>query len=416
MKEFWKNEEFPPGMAGEKTEEKSNEKREENFIGVLDEKEEDPFQKAYEDEEQNGLHTMMKPFPVARAAIAGLLFIVLVFGSIILPVPEETTTDKEASLRTVIPARVEQPGEEEQDDNSINKAADADEDPDESVLPSYDTEGTETSALPSFGTEGAEDQISSDTFLGWYRMIFGGTAVRTPGQQVVLSGLTRSMRQQTGMLEASLIRKMSAFLEAQDLHPKEVKVHDKVLVSGEGALAYEASLTGYDDICLTMIFYPKLAGEYIFLLSRKTGSEPENDGNGDGASGQAEAQQAGQPSQGAQQQTQAEVAESVQPQQATVSAQEQNNAPAVENAYDATKLTIKSVPETLMNYIRNRYDFQYSLYDYLYRNGHRQVKRATVKGYEIDGESRTADIKLRLDDGSTVLATYDRDSNTYTFR
>ncbi len=391
MKEFWKNEEFPPGMAGDKPEEKSNEKLEENFIGMPDEKEEDSFQKAYEDEEQNGPHTMMKPFPVARAAIAGLLFIVLVFGSILLPVPEETTTDNEAGLQTVIPARVGQTEEEEQDD-------------------------TETSVLPSSGTEGAEDQISTDTFLGWYRMIFGGTAIRTPGQQVVLSGLTRSMRQQTGMLEASLIRKMSAFLEAQDLHPKEVKVHDKVLVSGEGALAYEASLTGYDDICLTMIFYPKLTGEYIFLLSRKTGSEPESDGNGDSASGQAEAQEAGQPPQGAQQQTQAEAAESVQPLQATVSSQEQNNAPAAGNAYDATKLTIKSVPETLMNYIRNRYDFQYSLYDYLYRNGHRQVKKATVKGYEIDGESRTADIKLRLDDGSTVLATYDRDSNTYTFR
>ena len=82
---------------------------------------------------------------------------------------------------------------------------------------------------------------------------------------------------------------------------------------------------------------------------------------------------------------------------------------------DATTLTIRSIPEPLLNYISNRYDFQYSLYDYLYRNGHRDTTKATVTDYAIDADRRMALIELNLDDGGQISATYDHDENMFSF-
>ena len=98
----------------------------------------------------------------------------------------------------------------------------------------------------------------------------------------------------------------------------------------------------------------------------------------------------------------------------------QNTQPAAQpqqpqNSYDATNLSVKKIPETLLNYLDNRYEFQYDLYDWLYRHGKREVSSASVTDYSIDGDSRTATIELVLSDGSSVTAVYNKSSNTYSF-
>ena len=87
-----------------------------------------------------------------------------------------------------------------------------------------------------------------------------------------------------------------------------------------------------------------------------------------------------------------------------------------EPSYDATRLSVRNIPETLLNYISNRYDFQYSLYDYLYRNGHREAESATVTGYEIDPDRREAAIDLSISDGSHVTGTYRMSDHSFSYR
>ena len=83
--------------------------------------------------------------------------------------------------------------------------------------------------------------------------------------------------------------------------------------------------------------------------------------------------------------------------------------------YDATDLTIMAVPSTLSNYLDNRYELQYTLYDYLYRNGKSDVETAAVRDFSIDPERRIASISFELDDGSTVTGSYKKDSNSYEY-
>ena len=83
--------------------------------------------------------------------------------------------------------------------------------------------------------------------------------------------------------------------------------------------------------------------------------------------------------------------------------------------YDATSLTINSVPEELFNYLDNEYVFQYSLYDYLYRNGRKDISSARVTDYSIDSVERMALIRMELSDGSNLSANYDKASGAYSF-
>ena len=102
------------------------------------------------------------------------------------------------------------------------------------------------------------------------------------------------------------------------------------------------------------------------------------------------------------------------PVQAPVQTQPQNTA-QTEEKYDATNLTIMAVPSTLSNYLDNKYELQYTLYDYLFRNGKRGVSTAAVGSFDIDPDDRIAEIAFELDDGSTVYGSYDKDSNSYEY-
>ena len=87
-----------------------------------------------------------------------------------------------------------------------------------------------------------------------------------------------------------------------------------------------------------------------------------------------------------------------------------------EPTYDATLLSVRNIPETLLNHISNRYDFQYSLYDYLYQKGRRDTENATITGYEIDPDRREATIDLSINDGSHVTGTYRMSNHSFSYR
>ena len=78
-------------------------------------------------------------------------------------------------------------------------------------------------------------------------------------------------------------------------------------------------------------------------------------------------------------------------------------------------LRLKQLPEELLNYMDNRYVFQYSLYDYLFSHGKKEVQSAEVTDYSIDAGTRQATIKLKLTDGPDLTAVYSKSSGSYTF-
>ena len=71
--------------------------------------------------------------------------------------------------------------------------------------------------------------------------------------------------------------------------------------------------------------------------------------------------------------------------------------------------------DKLLNYLDNRYELQYSLYDYLYKNGYRDVKAVTVEDYEIKVEEKAAEIIFGMPDGGTITGKYNKENNRYTF-
>ena len=87
-----------------------------------------------------------------------------------------------------------------------------------------------------------------------------------------------------------------------------------------------------------------------------------------------------------------------------------------EPTYDATLLSVRNIPETLLNHISNRYDFQYSLYDYLYQKGRRDTENATITGYEIDPDRKEATIQLKADDGTSITGLYKRSGSSFSYR
>ena len=45
----------------------------------------------------------------------------------------------------------------------------------------------------------------------------------------------------------------------------------------------------------------------------------------------------------------------------------------------------------------------------------KEIESASVTNYSIDGDSRKAEIDLRLSDGSSMTAVYDKTTNTYSY-
>ncbi|MCD7883381.1 MAG: hypothetical protein LUI87_06720 [Lachnospiraceae bacterium] len=87
-----------------------------------------------------------------------------------------------------------------------------------------------------------------------------------------------------------------------------------------------------------------------------------------------------------------------------------------EAQYNAASLSVTGIPNTLLNYIANRYELQYTLYDFLWKKGYRNNVSTSVSDYEIDPDARCATIYFILSDGSSVTGIYDLDANSYTYQ
>jgi len=300
----------------------------------------------------------------------------------------------------------------------------------ETMTEAQEAKPAETSAGQIHGTEDGtmvladytkeiEDMAASleeaqKKYQSLHDMVFGENGRSASlGCVTAVTGFTDREKREIGFLEADFLKDAGAFLAGQQIQTKRIIIEDRIAGSSNAAVAFQGRLEGKDDYILDVIFYPDLPGEYIFLLRNVKGNERENDA-------ETTTESAGQNAGGNSSQAQ-NVLSNTPAQEATQQAvTSQNTQPAVQpqqpqNTYDATNLSVKKIPETLLNYLNNRYEFQYDLYDWLYRHGKREVSSATVTDYSIDGDSRTATIELTLSDGSDVTAVYNKSSNTYSF-
>ena len=221
--------------------------------------------------------------------------------------------------------------------------------------------------------------------------VFGesdNAVVTTP---VKVTALTENEKELLHFRESDFIKSLSGFFLEENIKTSEVTFQGSIPFSSKEASAYVAGIKGMDTKNLIVLFYPQYPGRYQFLLVDKEVIK-----------------EASLPDQG-----QTGNRETVQTAPAL-----QNQPPSVEaeNTYDAANLEVRAIPRQLYNYLKNPYELQYGLYDYLYKNGIRNVSTATVSSYEIDADRRCASITLSIDGGRIIKALYLLDSNTYSFQ
>ena len=158
------------------------------------------------------------------------------------------------------------------------------------------------------------------------------------------------------------------------------------MTSAENVSGYQLEIPGNEKLQLVALFFPKLSGQYLFTMLE----------NGE---------------QKVQEHTEQQnvVVETPAP------VQSQTEATVNENTYDASMLSITGIPEKLLNYLDNRYELQYSLYDYLYKNGYRDVKSVAVESYKIDAEEKKAEIQLIVPKTASITGIYNKENNVYLF-
>ena len=275
--------------------------------------------------------------------------------------------------------------------------------PDSKNSPEKETQETATSQAAA-EIAGYEIQLreAEEKYQMLLKAVFGETGEKASlGSVTAVSGFTDREKREIGFLEADFLKDAGAFLAKQQIQTKRIIIEDRIASSSDTGVAFQGRLEGKDDYILDIVFYPEIPGEYVFLLRNVKGNERGTEGNSSSnTQGQSQDQNASQ------------AQETTQP---AVTPQTTETVQRPQNTYDAASLSVRSIPETLLNYIDNRYEFQYSLYDYLYNNGKRDIGTASVTDYSIDGDARSASIELTLSDGSNVTAVYDKESNTYSF-
>ena len=258
-------------------------------------------------------------------------------------------------------------------------------------------------------------------FEALHNAVFGGSGQNASlGCVTAVTGFTEREKREIGFLESDFLKDVGAFLAEEKIQTKRVIIEDRIVSSSDEGIAFQGRLEGKDDYILDIVFYPDLPGEYIFLLRNVKGNE-RNDGSQAGQSDSQEngtqtAQDDGSGQNSAQDQNTASAPNSAQTPESLPQAGNTESDAQSGNTYDATSLSVKKIPETLLNYIDNRYEFQYGLYDWLYNHGKKDVGSATVTDYSINGDLRTATIELSLSDGSNMTAVYDKASNSYSFK
>lgn len=221
-----------------------------------------------------------------------------------------------------------------------------------------------------------------DTFIS---MIFDAKSNVVGETQLKLSGLSTSTKKQMAFQEAEFVSELNGFLQEQDIRASEILFEKKIMTSAENVTGYLLEISGKEELQLFTFFFPNLPGQYLFTILEEESQESEE----------------------------SEVQSQVM--QVEVPVPVQTESASNVNPYDASTLTIAGIPEKLLNYLANRYELQYSLYDYLYENGYRDVKKVTVESYEINADEKLVEMKICITDGVEITGTYQKENNRYTF-
>ncbi|MCC8047247.1 MAG: hypothetical protein LIP12_17460 [Clostridiales bacterium] len=293
---------------------------------------------------------------------------------------EESVAESETA-ETAKTIRVTGTGESAKNDVSVNEAADT-----ESAVNQSDEENAGGSGFDTESENETED---------WQETIFGDSE-NTVLLSIRVSGLTETQKEKYGFRESGFLTALSSFLTENGLTGVgEVVFENEISCSSENACVFTASLDDYEN-SLIVIMYPDYPGQYILMLQDL--QEYTEGTNEDTES-----------------MTQTESTADEQAQDA-VEIQSGQTFAQTERSYDATTLSVTGIPATLANYLSNRYELQYTLYDYLYRNGYSNVTATEVISYEIDADTWTATIYFTLSDGSSLTGTYSLDENSYSYQ
>ena len=248
----------------------------------------------------------------------------------------------------------------------------------------------EKAELISQGEDSMKDQI------------FGDDEDQGISPYLTITGMTDKEKRDAGFVETDFLREAGLFLKDRGISTKRIIVEKEVECSLPKGMAFQGRLEKVDGKSFRFILFPNLPGQYIFMIEEDEKEvQPETLTTEDAS--EADNQSAGSQTQAA---SQAQYPLQVQPQSQT---QEQAD------DYDARNISISSVPEELLNYMDNRYVFQYSLYNYLFSHGKKDIESAEVTDYSIDAETRQATIHLRLSDGTDLTAVYSKSGESYTF-
>ncbi|MCC8106069.1 MAG: hypothetical protein LIO99_08725 [Clostridiales bacterium] len=262
-------------------------------------------------------------------------------------------------------------------------------------------------------TEDSENETEVET-EDWRETVFGspeGSVI----QSVEVSGLTRSQREKSGYRESDFITTLSAFLSENDLDEvTEVTFIDEVSCSSDRAYAFIATMDADSDELLTAIMYPDYPGYYILMLQDAAEIADTIGTEADTEEDTGEAETVTEVAAEQEIQVGTEAGQTGQ-QQTAASTETQVANSGTQGNYNANNLSVTDIPTVLANYFSNKYELQYTLYDYLYESGRTDITSASVSSYEIDPDTRIATISFRLSDGSSVTGTYDWNSNTYSY-
>lgn len=251
---------------------------------------------------------------------------------------------------------------------------------------------TEKKAEPKETIRLDAQAVTEETNARWQEVIFGEKRSGVAAS-ITVSGLTGQQKARMAFRESDFVQAASGYLRGAGIQTNKIEFQEEIGCSSENAWVFRAALDGEKEKALYVLLYADYPGKFIFFLQDLsdiiTAAGAEN----------------AQPETGW-----------VQPQPVQIQTEAlQTESPKTEASYDATRLSIQDIPVTLLNYLSNKYELQYSLYDYLYRNGYRSVTWASVSEYEILADTGEAKITFFLSDGSNLTGIYKRSDNTYTY-
>ena len=238
----------------------------------------------------------------------------------------------------------------------------------------------------------AETEAESYTIpLEW---VFGEEAETQVGGMIRVSGLTGETKKKLNFQESAFVTALSYFCKDQNLTASSVRFTRELTGSSTASKSYLAELGSETGKELIVTFFPKLPDFYLFALKEKEPEETETEKE-----------------EPARRTEDMPVTET----QRTAPETEKVRTQETEKAYDASRFSIRNLPDELKNYIGNEYLLQYELYHYLYGRGNQAATDAAVTGYQIDADTRRAEVTFSVSDGSVVTGIYWLDSGTWEF-